>query len=98
MCPPGSKHGQIFEFFAIGEHRFGKPLTGSAPSLTCRCVIFFCKSSCVGTCYVTRAADRPVTGTIVVPAEADQCLPGPDRTNSSGAIPENAWTQRRTED
>ena len=45
-----------------------------------------------GTCHVPRAAGRPATGTIVVPAfqRVHRCHPGPDRTSRSGAMPGNA--------
>ena len=51
-----------------------------------------------GTCHVPRAAGRPATGTIVVPAFrcVHRCHPGPDRTSRSGAMPGNAWTHRQT--
>ena len=52
-----------------------------------------------GTCHVPRAAGRPATGTIVVPAfrRVDRCHPGPDRTSRSGAVPGNAWTHTQTD-
>ena len=59
---------------------------------------FFCKLSRGGTCHEPRAAGRPATGTIVVPAfrRVDRSHPGPDRTSRSGAVPGNAWTHRHT--
>ena len=52
-----------------------------------------------GTCHGPRAAGRPATGTIAVPAfrRVDRCHPGPDRTSRSGAIPGNAWTHKQTD-
>ena len=63
-----------------------------APRLTCRAAKIFGRPSRGGTCHVPRAADRPATGTTVVPAfrRVDRCHPGPDRTSRSGAIPGNA--------
>ena len=60
---------------------------------------FFCKLSRGGTCHEPRAAGRPATGTIVVPAfrRVHQCHPGPDRTSRSGAVPGNAWTHTQTD-
>ena len=51
-----------------------------------------------GTCHVQRAADRPATGTTVVPAfrRVHRCHPGPDRTSRSGAMSGNAWTHTHT--
>ena len=45
-----------------------------------------------------RAAGRPVTGTMVVPAfrRVDRYHPRLDRTSRSGAMPGNAWTHTHT--
>ena len=47
---------------------------------------------------MSRAAGRPATGTILVPAfrRVHRCHPGPDRTSRSGAVPGNAWTHTHT--
>ena len=47
---------------------------------------------------MSRAAGRPATGTILVPAfrRVHRCHPGPDRTSRSGAMPGNAWTHTHT--
>ena len=54
----------------------------------------FCKLSRGGMCHVPCATNRPMTGTIVVPAFrcVGWCHAGSDRTSRSGAIPENSWT------
>ena len=68
--------------------------------MACRCVrFFFCKLSRGGTCHEPRAAGRPATGTIVVPAfrRVHRCHPGPDQTSRSGAVPGNAWTHSHTD-
>ena len=46
-----------------------------------------------------RAAGRPATGTILVPAfrRVHRCHPRVDRTSRSGAILGNAWTHRQTD-
>ena len=64
-----------------------------APRVTCRAVRKkFGRPSRGDTCHVPRAADRPATGTTVVPAfrRVHRCHPGPDQTSRSGAMPGNA--------
>ena len=53
-----------------------------------------CKPSRGGMCHVPCATNRPMIGTIVVPAFrcVEWCHAGPDQTSRSGAIPGNAWT------
>ena len=59
---------------------------GAASRLTCRSVNNFLQAFTRQ--HVPRAADRPVIGTIVVPAvwHVDRCHTGPDRTSRSDAV------------